>query len=132
MSDLTQYTEDNILDWIAGVDMPSAPSAIYLDLLDTGGSSVIASINSASPNRKAVTLGTTVADGAGRKKQNTNEVVFTTSSDSLGTVIAEKIALYDAATGGNKIAETVLVPFATINNLDPVKVAVGDYTIKID
>lgn len=126
-ANFTTYISDQVLNWMKGTTFAAAPAALYVDLLDSGSSSVLNTI-SGSANRQAVTLGTITDDGTGRIVSNSADVDFTASAAAGATVAY--MAIYDAITGGNQLA--VVASAKTILTGDPVSIVTGDLSIKMD
>jgi hypothetical protein len=126
MATLSQYLEDQVLNWLKGSTFAAAPT-VYVDLLDSGSSSLLTTLTG-SATRPSVTFGAISTDGNGRIMSNSGAVTFTASA-SAGGVVAY-VALYDAATAGNQLS--VVASAKTINTADPVEIVIGDLTFKMD
>lgn len=128
MPNLSQYTEDAILNWFKGTTFPSAPAAIYVDLLDAASASILTTI-AGSANRQIITWGAISTDGTGRKMLNDAVVTFTNAALAPGTY--QYVAFYDAITGGNQLTKESVV-LTPVGIGDKVQVAVGNSYLKID
>lgn len=129
MASLSQYLEDEILNWIKGTTFDAAPATVYVDLLDSGDASVLNTI-AGSANRQAITFGTISTDGTGRIMSNSADITFTASA--VGSATATKAAIYDAQTGGNQLAVQALTSSKAISGGDEVKFSTGALTFKMD
>lgn len=108
MSDFTNYTESEIVNWMVGGDaMPSPPSNIYVGLhtgdpTETGGSNEVSGNNYA---RASTTAGTDWTISA-NTFENADDILFNEASGSWGTV--SHFSLWDSSTGGNALAYSAL------------------------
>lgn len=118
---------DVLLDYFAGVS-PTAPTTLYIDLLDAGKSSILTTI-AGSANRPTLTLGATSTDGIDRWKPSDTEIVFTLSA-GLGSSY-QYVAVYDAITGGTQLTEESFPPTA-ITSGQKVSIAAGSYKLKFN
>lgn len=127
MATLSQYLEDQILNWVKGTTFATAPANVYVDLLDSGSSSLLSTLTGSS-TRPSVSFGAISTDGNGRIMSSSATVTFTASAVAGGTVAY--VTLHDAATGGNELAKVASAK--TINIGDPVEISTGDFTFKMD
>jgi len=131
MSNFSLYLSGAIADWLKAVDMPSAPSQIYIDLFDNTPvtpNSILLSI-SGSANRPALSLGTKTQLPNGYQLDNDTVVTFTNSSNNPVTLGG--VGVYDAVTGGNQLYFQVIAD-QNILALDKVELLVADLSIIID
>jgi hypothetical protein len=129
MASLSQYLEDEILEWIKGTTFAAAPTTVYVDLLDSGDLSILNTI-AGSANRQSITFGTITTDGTGRIMSNSADITFTASA--VGSATAVAAAIYDAQTGGNQLAQQDLASSKAISSGDEVKFSAGNLTFKMD
>ncbi len=129
MASLTQYLEDQILNWLKGSTFASAPANVYVDLLDGSGNSILSTITG-SANRQSITFGTITTDGTGRIMANSTDITFTASA--VGGATAVSASVHDAQTGGNELARETLASSKTISAADEVKFSAGNLTFKMD
>ena len=129
MASLSSYLETEILEWVKGTTFAAAPATVYVDLLDSGDSSILNTI-AGSANRQAITFGTITTDGTGQIMSNSSDITFTASA--VGSATATAAAIYDAQTGGNQLAQQDLASSKAISNGDEVKFSAGNLTFKMD
>jgi len=129
MASLSSYLETEILEWVKGTTFAAAPATVYVDLLDSGDSSILNTI-AGSANRQAITFGTITTDGTGQIMSNSSDITFTASA--VGSATAVAAAIYDAQTGGNQLAQQDLSSSKAISNGDEVKFSAGNLTFKMD
>lgn len=123
-SELSNYLANEILDWIKGGAMPTAPAAVHVALFNgdptaagTGGTDVTTTIRTAG--RVSVTWGATTA----RAIENSAAVDFGVAA---GGATVTHLAIYDAATAGNMLGFTPLDNTRAITAGDPVVIPIGD------
>ena len=129
MASLSQYLEDEILNWIKGSTFDAAPATVYVDLLDSGDASILNTI-AGSANRQAITFGAISTSGTGRIMSNSADITFTASA--VGSATATQAAIYDAQTAGNQLAVQALTSSKAISGGDEVKFSTGALTFKMD
>ena len=129
MASLSQYLEDEILNWIKGSTFDAAPATVYVDLLDSGYASILNTI-AGSANRQAITFGAISTSGTGRIMSNSADITFTASA--VGSATATQAAIYDAQTAGNQLAVQALTSSKAISGGDEVKFSTGALTFKMD
>lgn len=99
MTDFAPYLATEITEWMSqGVDMPTAPTDLYVTVFDDTGTERDGSLTGA---RAAVPTGTGWTQ-TGSNFENTNNVSLGEASQDISAVT--DVALYDAATGGNELA----------------------------
>ena len=115
--DLSQYLAGLVSDWLGGSDMPSAPSTIYIDLLDNSIPPVsILSTITGSSNRQVLPLNTKVPGGIDGYTR-TSSGIITFISSATGNATIANVGVYDAITGGNQLL---------LKDLAPTPVTIGD------
>jgi len=107
MSNLSNYAEKLVLDWLVTTGSVVRPTAWFLALFtsttdDAGGGTELSGNGYA---REAVICAAAATPSGGT--QNTNGIVFTAVGGSWGTV--SHIAIYDAVSGGNSLWHGPLV-----------------------
>ncbi len=127
----SNYLEQQILSWIAGTDMPLAPTSVYVALstADPGevGTSISEPAGAHGYARVAVSF-SAVAQGADEATiSNDTEVAFGPATDDWGAIT--HFAIFDAATAGNMLRHSDLSAPVTLNNGDSATFAVGALTI---
>jgi hypothetical protein len=128
-SDLSKYLGNKLCLWLAGVDMPTAPVAIYAALFNgdpkAAGTEVTTTIRAAG--RVAVDWDTIADDGTDNAITNATATDFG-NADAGATV--SHVALYDAASAGNLIASKTVVggPLTVVAGA-AVKFLAGDLTM---
>lgn len=138
MAGLTDYSENNTINWIfRGVTFPT-PGGIYIGLFTvipsadagTGGTEV----SGGSYARQSVTRNTTEWKDPSTATQgttsNVNAITFPTASANWGTVVAA--AIHDAVTAGNMLAFGALAANKIVNTGDVLKFNAGDLVFTLD
>lgn len=127
MSDLSTYLANEILDWIKGGAMPTAPAGIYVALYNgdpgdagTAGTDVTTDVRAAG--RVAVTFGSV----ASRAMSNSADVSF---GASVSAVTVTHFGLWDASSAGNFIGGDALDTTRIIAIGDPVSFLIGDLSV---
>jgi hypothetical protein len=123
-SELSDYLANAILNWLDGDAMPTAPADVYVGLFNgdptaaaSGGTEVTTTIRAAG--RVAVTWGAV----AGRATENSAAVDFGVAA---GGATVTHLALFDAASAGNKLGFTPLDTTRAVTAGDPVVIPIGD------
>lgn len=129
-SELSNYLANEILGWIKGEAMPTAPATVYVALFNgdptatgSGGTEVTETIRTAG--RVAVTWGAVTA----RAVANSAQIDFGTAA---GGATVTHCAIFDAATAGNMLAYTPLDNTRNVNAGDPVVFPVGDLSVNFN
>lgn len=134
MSDLTDYAETEIRDWMSqGTDPDTAPGNLYVALhtSDPGDSpDGSTEVGAGDYDRVSTTTGTDWNTPGSNDFQNANEISFGTATSNWGTV--SHVSLWDAATGGNCLAAFALDSSKTIDTDDEATFAAGDLSFSID
>lgn len=145
MSSMSDYLENNIVDWLFRAQVFSPPATLYVGLFtaaptDTGGGT---EVSGGSYARVAVTsslanwagtqsAGSTVASsGTGGTTSNNGAITFPAPTANWGSVVA--FGVFDASTAGNLLFYANLTTPKTVNNGDPApSFAAGALTVQID
>jgi hypothetical protein len=122
MANLSDWSENNLLDWLMGGASPTRPTARYVALFtaapsDTGGGTEVSGGGYA---RQAITCGA----AAGGTTSNDNEITFTATGADFGTVT--HIGIFDATTAGNLLWHGALAASKAVGDGDSLVFAVGD------
>lgn len=124
--EFTTYLKDQILNWVKGTTMASAPANIYLTVWNgdplSGGTDVTSQVSAGG--REAITLGT-VTDGT---FSNSVDVDY---GNSVNAVTITHAAIYDASTAGNMLTVAAVAATKNINAGDSVKFLAGDIDFTI-
>lgn len=131
MSDLSAYMGNAICLWMAGTNMPSAPSDVYVALFNgdpkVSGTEVTEDIRPAG--RVAITWDSI---SAGSDILITNDATIDFGNSDTGPVTVTHVALYDASSAGNLLAsKTVIGSPLTIQEGSLVQFLVGDLTFTV-
>lgn len=130
MAGFSNYAEEMVLDHIVGkasFTMPSVWVALSTTEPQEDGTGVT------EPSDGYVRKSTAAADwedAVGGAIQNANDITFAEASGSWGSIT--HFALYDAASGGNMLAYSILGAAKTISSGDTPKFAAGDLDITLD
>src|SRR4051794_41047719 len=131
MAAMSDYLENKIIDWLLRGQSYTPPATVYVALFtaapsDTGGGT---EVSGGSYARVAVTsslanwagtqaaASTTASSGTGGTTSNNAVITFPTPSANWGSITY--MALMDASTSGNMLAEAALTTPKTVNNGDP-------------
>jgi hypothetical protein len=127
VSDMSNYLERQVYEWMRGTAMPSAPAAIYLGLFTVapGESSAGTEVTGGSYARQAVTLPASSAPGDG-SGANSAIINFPTASGSWGTVVA--VGIFDAVSGGNLLMYKTVTNF-TVSSGESARVDASGLTV---
>lgn len=128
MGSLTNTTENDVLDHILGTTTWTAPSTIYVALTTTTPTDTAAGteVSGGSYARESATF-SAAASGA---TSNSSTITFPTASASWGTVTA--VNLYDAVSGGNRLAWASLGTSKTVGDGDTFSIPSGDLDVSLD
>lgn len=133
MSDFSNYTETQIIDWMSqGAAMPSAPGTVYVALHtgDPGDDGSASEVGAADYAREGVTAGTGWNTPTTDTFENAAEISFGTAANNWGTI--SHVSLWDAATGGNCLAVGSLSAAKAVNVDDEATFAAGDLSFTVD
>jgi hypothetical protein len=132
---LDRILQDGVLDWLRGVAFPSPPDALYLSLHSDTTASSGADVTSALGGRievdQAFLSTTRFLDG---QSEGTRQVVNTQAFISgLATTGVEirSFAIWDAATGGNRLLYGLVTPAAQVLEGDPAIFLQGDLALRM-
>lgn len=120
----SDYLEEKLLEHSLGVHSYTMPTNVYMALYtatpsDTGGGTQVSGSGYA---RQAITFGEYSAGSIA----NTNEITFTASGGSFGTVVA--FGIFDASTSGNLLYWSTITSTAVADG-ESLVFAVGQVTI---
>lgn len=131
MSDLSKYFGNQILRWMAGDAMPSAPATLWFALFDGDpkGAGTEISEDVVYTGRHVLTLEAIPNDGEDNNTANSNELDF---GNSENEVDLSHVAVFDDPSGGNLLFSKALAggPFSITVGM-PVKFAVGAVTFTL-
>lgn len=146
MSDLTDYVEDELIDWAflnSAFDSGNTHSNVYIalhtgDPNDTGDNTEPANQNEVSASdyaREQVTADTTEwskgTNGTATTITNDNEISFGVATNNWGDVSHFSIWTTSDSTG-NPIFASSLDATKTVNTDDEIRFQAGDLTAQID
>lgn len=132
MAAATDYTENQILDWVTGVDSMPATGTRYLSAhtsatTDAGGGTEVSGNGYA---RKSLASLFSAASGTGGSVSNNADVAFAAASGgNWGTIT--HIAIWDASTAGNMLWHGALTASKVINDGDQLVFTTGNLTITV-
>lgn len=145
MSNMSNYLENKLIDFLLRGASFSAPSSLYIALCtaaptDASTGSTITEVSGGNYARQSFASNTTnwsTTDGnnnatsAGTNGTSTNSVVISWSGATwTGTVT--HIAVCDSLTGGNVLFYSSISPSVSVLSGDSISFAVGSLTIQID
>jgi hypothetical protein len=125
---LSDWSENALLDWVMGGSAPTRPTARYLALFtaapnDAGGGTEVTGSGYA---RQAITCGAAAAG----KAVNDALITFTASGGSWGTVT--HMGIFSASSGGNLLWHGPLTASKTVGDGDSLEFAVGKVELTLD
>ncbi|RPH72711.1 MAG: hypothetical protein EHM78_02070 [Myxococcaceae bacterium] len=128
-SDLSTYLGNKIVRWLGGQAMPTAPATVYLALFDgdpkAAGVEVSADVNSAG--RQAI-VWTVPSAGTVNVMESSDDVDWGASE---GDVDLDWVAVFDAASAGNRLASKALSSPQSILTGQQVLFSAGDLSFTI-
>lgn len=144
MSALTDYLENIVIDWLLRATTYTPPATLYIGLLTAAPSDAVGGteVSGGSYARVAVTSGTSAwyntqgnttgaSSGTDGTTENAAAITFPAPTANWGSVVA--FGIYDAASGGNLLIQSVLGTPKTINAGDAApSFAAGALSIQID
>lgn len=123
----SNYLEEQILSWLTGTDMPTAPTVLYLAISTAapteGGSSIAEPAGAGGYARVAVTFDAIEQGADAATISNDVSLAFGPATADWGDVT--HFAVFDAATGGSMLRHAALSAPVTINSGDSATFAVG-------
>lgn len=127
MANLSDWSENALMDWLMGGATPTRPSARYVALFtaapnDAGGGT---EVTGGSYARTAVTF----AAASGGATSNSGTVTFPTATANWGTVT--HIGIFDASTGGNLLWHGALTASKAIDTSDTFSIPAGDLDLSL-
>ncbi|MCC7462087.1 MAG: hypothetical protein IT480_06440 [Gammaproteobacteria bacterium] len=130
MAALSDYLENNLIDWLLRAQSFTPPATVYVGLLtaapsDSGGGtevsggsyarvSVASSLANWAGTQSAAS--TTASSGTGGTTSNNGAITFPSPTANWGTVT--HVGIYDASSGGNLLIWAALTTSKTVNNGD--------------
>lgn len=129
---LSQDFADDAINYIKGTNFPAAPATVYVALFNgdpAGAGTEITNTIKGTTTRDAIALGAISTSGSYRQASNTGEITITASASAGAT--ADYVALFDAATAGNRLANEALTTSKTITTGDEVKFEVGALVFRV-
>ncbi|MEL6705766.1 MAG: hypothetical protein AAFP15_15980 [Bacteroidota bacterium] len=127
----SNYLEEQLLAWVSGTDMPTAPAAVYVALSTADptedGSGIAEPGAPDGYARAAATFGAAAQGANAATISNTAAVGFGPTSASWGTLT--HFAVFDAPTGGNMLYHAALTASETPGIGDSLSFAVGQLTL---
>lgn len=134
MSDLTDYAETEIRDWLSqGVDPDTAPTTVYVGLhtSDPGDApDGTTEVGAADYDRVGVSAGTGWNTPNTNDFENANEISFGTATNDWGTIT--HVSLWDSATTGNAFAAFALSSSKAIAVDDEATFPAGNLSFALD
>lgn len=123
----SNYLEQQILSWINGTDMPTAPTALYIAISTAApaedGSTIAEPAGPDGYARVLVTFGGPQQGTDAATISNDVAVAFGPATGDWGDMT--HFAVFDAATDGNMLRHAALSAPVTINSGDSATFAVG-------
>jgi hypothetical protein len=131
MAGFSDYVENAVLNWLRGTAMPTPPAGQYVGLFSAdptdaagGGTEVTTAVRTAG--RVAATFSAPDANG---KIANSALIDF---GNAAGPATVSHFAVFDAATGGNKLWSGPLAASKSVAATDPVAFAAGALSLTSD
>jgi hypothetical protein len=129
MAALSDHAEKLLLDWLMTNGSATRPTNWYIALYtaapsDSGGGTEVSGSGYA---RQSATFD--AASSPGGTTSNSNEITFTASGGSFGTVT--HIGIFDASTSGNLLWHGALSASKTIDDGDSLVFAVGNIDLTL-
>lgn len=136
MSDLADYSETEIRDWISqGVDPDTAPGTLYVALHagTPGDDGSTNEVSAGDYSREGVTTGTGWDTPTTSSFENAATVSLTATANNWGSIT--HATLWDASTNGNCLAILPLDASVTVDGSstdETIEFAAGDLSFSID
>lgn len=129
MSALSDYSEKLLLDWMMTTGTATRPTAWYIALYTsaTNDASGGTEVSGNGYSRQSVTFDAGTS-GTGTTS-NSNAPLFTAAGGNWGTVT--HMAIYDAATGGNRLWHGAMTASKTIDDGDSLQFAIGNIDLTL-
>lgn len=129
MAALSDYAEKLLLDWMMTTGSATRPTAWYVALFtaapsDAGGGT---EVSGNGYSRQSATFA--AASTPGGTTSNSNELTFTATGGSFGTVT--HIGIFDASTGGNLLWHGAMTASKTIADGDSLVFAIGNIDLTL-
>lgn len=129
MSQLSDYAEKLVLDWMMTTGAATRPTSWYVALYtatpsDSGGGT---EVSTGGYTRQSVTFGAAATPGG--TTSNTNTVSWTASGANYGTVTS--IGIFDASTTGNLLWWGPLTASKTVNDGDTLQFTAGNIALTL-
>lgn len=99
MSDFSVYTAEQVVDWMSQGTVATPPSTIYVALFDADGTEVSTDFQ----NDRVAVDADTGWNVTNTSFENADVVDFGEAAEDISDI--EDVALYDAETGGNELAQ---------------------------
>ncbi len=123
----SNYLEQQILSWITGTDMPTAPTTLYVAISTAAppeaGGTIAEPAGADGYARVAVTFGAIQQGTDAATMSNDVELAFGPATGDWGDI--SHFAVFDAATAGNMIRHSALSAPVTINSGDSATFSTG-------
>lgn len=134
MSDLTQQTRQDIVNYLRGAGAPTAISDVFVDAYNgdpqASGTSVLATITGSATRPSIKSLMAAATAAAPAVSTNSGSLQLTAAAVAGGSIT--HIALFDAATAGNMKASKALTSGTqTVTAGNPVSVPASAVSISI-
>jgi hypothetical protein len=131
MADFTDFLAEELIDHCFRATAYSAPATVYVGLHTTADPGKSGSdANEVSGGAYARTAVTFDAPAGSPRASDNQLVTFPTATASWGTVAW--VALHDAATVGNQMANDAVTTSKLVDTDDTAEFAAGDLTITLD
>jgi hypothetical protein len=140
MANFSNYLETEIVEWLKGIPIATAPTALFVALFssettDAGGGTEITNSITGSPNRVSVanaawttTAATTTLDA---KIQNNAEITITGNSTNSTNFTATHFGVFNNSTGGELLFHGPLAGSVEITPGSSVKFAPNAITLTV-
>lgn len=136
MTDLTDYSEGVIRDWMSqATDAPTAPTDLYIALhTSQPGESPdgTTEVSASDYSRVQTTAGTDWATPNENDFENASEIAFSEATNDWGTISHVSIWTASMGSGGNCLAAFDLNSNVTISTGDQAVFSAGDLSFSLD
>lgn len=132
MTDLTNFAETEIRDWLSmGVDPAAAPAELYVALHNnTPGEDATGEVSAASYARVQTSAGLDWGSTAENDFYNLSEINFGSAGEDWGSISGA--SLWDNVSAGNPLVAGVLSAAVTINQNDTARFPSSSFSFTID